>query len=81
MSQPEPELTMTSAARVLGVYRETVRAWIERGDVFRRWRESPTGRVFIPVAEVIRVREARSRCYLEPSERAAAAQGIRNLLG
>lgn len=66
------ELSLRSAARVLGIHSETVCIWFRRG-VFRVWRKTPNGRVFIPRAEVIRIRDERS----SSSESAQSVQSVR----
>ena len=54
----EGELSLASAARVIGVDRHTVSRWLKRG-VFQRWRRAASGRPYIPVGEVRRVRDSR----------------------
>lgn len=59
----EGELSMTSAAKVLGVDRHTVSRWVHRREVFQRWRRTPNGRVRIPVSEVRRVKAERTKVH------------------
>lgn len=57
------ELSIRSAARIIGVHRKTIAAWIARGEFIREFTPYPTGRIGIPAREVARIRdEYASRC-------------------
>jgi len=60
VSALDGELTIRSAARVLGIDRETLTRWIDEGHV-ASFRRTPTGRVFIPRAEVERLQNSHAK--------------------
>lgn len=63
MSDPESELTIRSAAKILGVTARSVRAAIERGEI--RARRTFTGRFYVPRAEVCRLQQQEQQSQQE----------------